>query len=299
MGVETALIGGGLGAVGGAIKGGKGTPDQVQKNVIAPAGQQEQQLQQQSLQNYTQAQNLASGLEGQVGGAQSFQDQARQAAGGILSGQAFNVTPEEQARIQSLRDALYSQGSQDIGYNEQQGLQSVLSSAGGRGLRGQALGSLQGQVLDSGTRARTSVANQANTTAAQAYLAAPTQRINAQQGVIGQGLSLADQLRQKAIDNRSALQNPALMNYLQQERIAGATQIRPGQRGGFGGALGGALGGLGQGFSLGGNIASGWNQMGDAANLRAQADARRVVGDATANGPAFTTSTDPRYWNVG
>lgn len=262
MGIETAaLIAAGAGAAGGAVKGAKGTPTQTQttKNNIAPAGAQEAALQAQSLQNYNQAQQLAGGLEGGIGAAQSYQDMARQAGQNVLSGQAFNVTPEEQARIQGLRDALIQQGTQDVGFNTQQGLQKVAGSAAGRGLRGQALSSMQGQVLQNQQRVVGDVSNQANTMAAQQYINAPQQRIAAQQGFIQQGMSLADQLRQQAIQNRSALQDPALMGYLSRERLEGAsrTATTPGQRGGFWGAVGGGLGGAGQGFNIGANIGSG------------------------------------------
>jgi hypothetical protein len=260
MGVETALIGGGLGALGGAVKGAKGTPDQVQttQSNIAPAGAQEQQMQAASLDNYNRAQGLAGNIEGSIGGAQSYQDMARQAGQGILSGQAFNVTPQEQQRIQGLRDALIQQGTADIGYQTERGLQKALGSAAGRGLRGQAMGALQGQVLESQQRNVRDVANQANTMASQAYLSAPGQRIAAQTGLIGQGMSLADQLRQQAMTNRQNLQDPALMQYLQRERMAGASQTTrtPGQRGGFAGALGGALGGFGGGFGMGAGVAN-------------------------------------------
>jgi hypothetical protein len=266
MGLETAaLIGMGAGGLGGAIKGAKGTPDQkvTSQNSIAPAGAQEAALQSQSLQNYQQANNLAQGIEGGFGSAQSYQDLARQAGQNIMGGQAFNITPEEQARIQGLRDALIQQGTADVGFNTQQGLQQVAGSAAGRGMRGQALSSMQGQVLQNQQRVVGDVSNQANTMAAQQYINTPLQRIQAQQGLIGQGMSLADQLRQNAFANRQALQDPALMQYLQRERMANSTQtqITPGQRGGFMGAIGGALGGAGQGFGIGANIASGFRDL--------------------------------------
>jgi hypothetical protein len=158
---------------------------------------------------------------------------------------------------------LIQQGTADVGFNTQQGLQQVAGSAAGRGMRGQALSSMQGQVLQNQQRVVGDVSNQANTMAAQQYLNTPLQRIQAQQGLIGQGMSLADQLRQNAFANRQALQDPALMQYLQRERMANSTQtqVTPGQRGGFMGAVGGALGGAGQGFGIGANIASGFRDL--------------------------------------
>ena len=248
MGIETALIAGAAaGGLGGAAKGAKGTPSQTQTQTtsIQGPGAQEQQLQSQSLANYMQQQNLAKGLEGQIGATQSFQDLARQGAQGLIGGEAFALSPEEQARIQSMRDALIQQGTANVGFQTQQGLQQAVGSAAGRGLRGQALGSLQARVLESQQRNVADIANQANTLAAQQALQMPMQRVGLQQGMIGQGMTLADQLRQQAIQNREALQNPVLMNALQRDRLANTTttQVTPGQKGSLGAAIAGGMAG--------------------------------------------------------
>jgi hypothetical protein len=268
MGMDPLTIGAGVagaGAIGGAVKGAKGTPEQVQNQTtqIAPAGAQEQALQQQSLQNYTQAQALASGLEGQTGSAQTFQDQARQAGQNILSGQAMQLTPQEQQQIADLRSALINQGQVDINTQMRTGIQGAQSDAANRGLRGQAMGALQGQVMQAGTDAMGRLSTSANTQSANAAMQMPYQRIAAQQGMIGQGMSLADQLRQQAVTNRMNLQNPALMGMYANERIAGASRqmSTPAQGGGFWDAVTGALGGGVQGANIGANIYGAMNNL--------------------------------------
>lgn len=260
-----AAGGAGLSALGGAVKGSKGTPSQVTthqtQNSVAPAGAQEQALQSQGLQNSIQAGQLATGLEGQIGNAQNFQNQAQAGASNVLNGSAFNMTPEEQQRVQTLRDSLYNQGTQDVNYQAQQGLNGVVNSAGGRGLRGQALGALQGQVLDSANRNITSVANNANTIQAQQSLQVPQQRVQAQQSTINQGLSFADQLRQQALNNRQNLSNPAMLQYMQRERQLNGSSTdvgtSPGQQGGFWNGVAGGIAGGTAGLGTAGNLLRG------------------------------------------
>jgi hypothetical protein len=266
MGVETAIgIGAGASALGGAVSGAKGTPDQVsttQAN-ITPAGAKEQALQQQSLANYNQANQLAGQVEQNIQGTQGFQDQARQAGQNILSGQAMQLTPQEQQQIADLRSSLINQGQFDINAQTTRGIGNAQMDAANRGLRGQAMGALQGQVLQAGTEALGRVSMDANRQAAQAAMSMPYQRIGAQQGLISQGLSLADQLRQQAVQNRMSLQDPALMGYLSRERIAGATQqtTTPGQGGGFWQGVAGGLAGAGQGANIGANVYGAINKL--------------------------------------
>jgi hypothetical protein len=88
---------------------------------------------------------------------------------------------------------------------------------------------------------------QANLVAAQQAQQAPLQRIGIQGGLANQNANFMEQLRQQAIANRQALQNPVLMNNLQQERMAaaGVTQTNPAS---FGDVAGGALAGAGAGI---------------------------------------------------
>lgn len=272
MGLETALIGGAIaGGASGAVKGAKGTPDQVKDTIttkqIGEAGKEEQQLQSSALQNYFRNQELAKAYEDRLAGLGGLQQQAQDVYGNVLSGQAFQLTPQEQANIQASRDALVQQGTEGVNRLLDERLQQVVNSGAGRGLRGQALGALQGQVLKAGANSLTDIQNQANIQAAQAAQNMPLNRINALQGFAQQGLTYADMLRQNAIQNRQALQDPALLRVLQNERLQGAAttqrQITPGRKGSLGGALTSGLGGAVLGGTNAMNLYGGYQDLRD------------------------------------
>jgi len=259
MGIETALVGGAVaGGLGGFLKGARGTPDQVSRTQLPNASAQERELQRQALQNFGQAGELATGLEGQIGSAQGVQDLARQQLNQILGGQAFNLTPDELARIQAVRQAMVDQGQADTTQFFNNALQQTQASAARRGVRGQALSQLQGDVTRSAGDQLGQFTRQANLFAGQQALNMPTQRIQAQSPFISQGMSLGDALRQQAMLNRERLANPAELQAMRQLRMAQPSQIQQGQRGSFTdsliGGLAGGIGGMGAGANLFGGL---------------------------------------------
>lgn len=258
-------------AVAGAASGGKGSPDQVQhaqgttvKNTqFAPVGAQEQSLQNQSLQNYLAQQGqIGQQEQGLTSTFDPLRQQAAQAAGNVLNGQAFNLTPDEQAQIANVRNSTVTAGQQDIQNYLNQNLGAIQGSAGVRNLRGQALTSLQGGALNSSAQDYTRLVNAANATAAQQAQQAPLQRVAAQQNQIQQGLTLSDLLRNNAIQNRQVAQNPALLGMLQNERLAGGTstqsdiagKVYKGAPGSVGNAILGGIGGAAGGWTAGNDI---------------------------------------------
>lgn len=263
----------GAGAIGGAVKGAKGTPAQndtnnsVTKTTFAPASQQERDLQQQSIDAYMQQQKLAGQAQGSQAGADQYQQAAQRAGLDVLNGTAFSPTNQEQQQIADLRNALLQQSQGNINQFLQQGQAGANNQAALRGLRGQAASALQGQVLKEGSNQYGQALRGANTIAAQQALQLPQQRIAAQSGLISQGLSLGDILRQKAFDNQQTLQNPMLLAQLQRERIAGNTQttssnhLIPGVQGGLGAGIGGFLSGGLSGAAAGANIYGGINAL--------------------------------------
>lgn len=283
----TALaVGGGLGALGGAVKGAKGTPDEKQisdtsntsatsssqQTTFNPATEQEKALQQGSMAAYQQQQQIQDQLLARVGQLDPYQQQAQAAAMGVLSGQAMGTTPQEQAQIMAVRQAQIDYGSADVNRLLDQRLQQAVSNAANQGLRGQAMGSLQGDVLRAGAEQMGNITRQANLTAAQQAMQLPYQRIAAQQPFISQGMTLADQLRQNMFINQQALQSPYMLDMLNKERMAGGRTSQsgtsrgtnsgvttvPGQAGSFGGALMGGLGGAISGGTSGMNLYGGY-----------------------------------------
>ena len=292
--IETALVGGAIASgAAGAAKGAKGTPEKKQFNESqttfdAPTAQ-EQDLQGQSIQNYLRQQQLAQQQESGIEELNPLRQQALQQSQDVLSGQAFNLSPDEQARIMAQRQALIDQSATGINRNLQEQTQQLQAGAGIRNLRGQAAAELQGNALRASNQSLTDVTNQANSLAAQQALALPQQRISAQTPYAQQGLTLRDQLLQQAQANRSALQNPVMLQLLNQQRLASgvtrSTTTQPGQKGGFWngvlGGLGGAFSGLGAGVNLAGGLQE-LGYLGGVGGLGGIGGGMQFSGDSTA-----------------
>jgi hypothetical protein len=328
MGIETALIGTAVaGGLGGAISGGKGEPEQVQKQsensstaqnssgtqrtTFDPVSGQQKQLQDMSLENYFKQQGLADQGDASIQRLQGSQDQSLRTAGGLMDGSAMALTPEEQQRIGGIRDSLVTQGGNDIQQFMDKNLGNIQQSAGVRGLRGQAVTSLQGQAMDTGAQQMRGVVDNANNQAAQLALQMPGQRAALQSSTAQQFYSLPDVLRQSAQSNRQLLQNPALLQLLQGERLAGGTTtnnasnsqtsnsstvgVTPGKPGGFMAGLGGMLSGAAGGLNIGGNIATGLgNYKTGAAKLRDAGSSAAAGGNGMSpfNMPSPTSAVD-------
>lgn len=219
-------------------------------------------LEQNSLDQYQKQLALINQQEQQLSQYDPLTQGALKGTQDVLSGQAFNLTPQEQQQIQNLRQALIDQGQFDLNYQTDQGVAKATSGAAGRGLRGQALGQVRGQVVNEGQRLGAGIINNANTIAAQQAISTPLSRIQAQSPFLQQGLTLQQQLQQQAIQNRSQAQNPYLLQMMQQERLAhgrtvttgnGAQQLQiPGMNAGQQvlGAVGGVAGGIQAGTNL-------------------------------------------------
>jgi hypothetical protein len=291
MGIETALIGGAAASgLTGAVKGAKGTPEKKQFNesqtTFDPATPEQQQLQQQSIQNYLRQQELAKQQEAGIEELNPLRQQALQASQDIVGGGAFNLSPDEQMRIMAQRQALIDQSATGINRNLQEQTQQLQAGAGIRNLRGQAAAELQGNALRASNQSLTDVTNQANSLAAQQALALPQARIQAQSPFIQQGLTLRDTLLQQAQQNRNALQNPVMLQLLQQQRLAGgttrSTATTPKQGGGL---LNGILGGVGGAFSglgAGVNLAGGLQSLGYGGGIGGLSGGTNFSADTTA-----------------
>lgn len=236
----------GLGSLVGGLAGGSDETQTRTVNIAPPSGM-ERDAQEKSWQSYLQQLNLAQQGEQGIQGGAGVQGAARQSLESILGGQAFNLTPEEQQRIQDIRSSMISQGSDEVQKMINENIQRANASAATRGVRGQALSELQGRGISAGAEQMGNLVQQANLVAAQQAQQAPLQRIGLQGGLANQNANFMEQLRQQAIANRQALQNPVLMNNLQQERMAaaGVTNTNPAS---FGDIAGGALAGAGAGI---------------------------------------------------
>lgn len=270
LGLGASLVGG----LGGAIAGATGTPDQrtsnssTSKTTFDPASAEERQLQQQSLQNYLQQMALGGQYEQGIGGKQGLQDQAMGAYGNVLSGQAFQMTPQEQAQLQALRGSMIDHANFDVNKMLDSRLSQLSNDAGARGLRGQAYSQLQGDALRGAADQMGNATRQANQVYAQQAINLPYQRLAAQNPYIQQGMSLADQMRLQAVQNRQTMQSPFLMQMLNNERMRSGTTTQVGnatqygQEGSLLGALAGFMGGAGSGAQMGLGLAKTGKELG-------------------------------------
>lgn len=218
------VIAAGITAAASASAGSKGGPEAInstKQTTFAAPGDQERKLQQQSIDAYLKQQQLTGQAEQGLSGADQYEQASQRAGLDILNGNAFNPTQSEQQRISDLRNQLLQESQGNINQFLQEGETGATRQAGLRGLRGQAASQIQGQVLKLGADQYGQALRSANTQAAQQYLQLPQQRIAAQQGLIGQGLSFADQLRNQAIQNQLLLQSPIALQTLMNERLAG------------------------------------------------------------------------------
>lgn len=241
------------GGIGGAIAGASDDVTTQNKNV-APATAQERQLQEQSIQNYFRQQALADQQEQSMNsnGASQIQGGARGVMDSILNGQSFTLSPEEMANLQNIRQSTVQAGMGDINKFVDARLQALQGDAANRGVRGQALSQLQVGALNEGTDRLANLEAQANADFQRQAAAMPMQRMQLQGGFAQNNLTFQDSLRQQAMANRQALQNPALMSALQNERLqaAGVTTTHEGS---VGGAIGGFFGGAGSMVGAAGN----------------------------------------------
>ena len=192
--------------------------------ILEGKGRTQQRLEQASLSNFQRQQQLAAFQEAGLKGLGGIQQQGRDVLGDIAGGQAFALSPEEQARIDQLRGANIAAGTGAVNELLNQRLAEVQAQAAARGVRGQALSQLQTGAVAEGARSLERQTLEANRIAAEQALALPGQRVGIQAGV-GQGLAtIQQQAQQQAIENRQLLQNPALLQQLQQERLATGRQ---------------------------------------------------------------------------
>lgn len=260
-----ALGGLALGGLAGAMAGSQDTPDQLQYQTrqISGPGAEEQLLRDQSRQQYEAQLAQLAAQERALAETGGLRSQALSGYEQILGGQALQANQQELDNINRIRQAQIGLGQQDIENFLNQATAQTSRSAGVRNLRGQALSELQGRNVQAAGQEMGRLVGQANLQAAQSAQNAPFQRIAAQQPFLQQGLSYQDQLRQQAVQNRQASQNPALMQALQNERLAtvGTTNMTPGREAtfmdGLTGFVGGAAGGLNMGTQLAGAFGGG------------------------------------------
>jgi len=201
----------------------KGGTESVQKTEFTGRSPQEEALLTKSIRNFERQHNLAAQQEAALGGREQLEGQAQAGLGGILGGQAFAVSPEEQARIDALRSSTLDVGQERVNRFLQQNLAGIEADAAARGVRGQAFSQLQTGALESASQALQQQTLEANRLAAEQALQLPGQRVGIQAQTAGQFADFAGMSRERAIQNRQLLQDPIALQQLRDERLRGGT----------------------------------------------------------------------------
>jgi hypothetical protein len=208
----------------------RGTETAINKVMLDKKSREQAALEQSSLDAFRRQQQLAAQSEADIAARAGLQEAGRGALSDIAGGEAFALSPEEQARIDQLRQTEIDVGSNEINRLLDQRLGELQANLAQRGVRGQAASQLQADVLGEGARSLESRILAANQNAAQQALALPGQRVGIQADV-GQNLAtFQDQARQQAIQNRQALQDPVLLQQLRDERLKTATTRTSGSK---------------------------------------------------------------------
>ena len=145
----------------------------------------------------------------------------------FLSGAGFAPTQSEQERIEKMRQADIAASQNAVQQLLQQSLGGLNVDMARRGVRGQAASQLQVGEMATAADQLNRATLEANRNAAQNYLSIPQQRAQMQGNLAGQFANFGDALQQRAFMNRQYLQNPALMQQLQDERIRTGRQYGP------------------------------------------------------------------------
>jgi hypothetical protein len=205
-----------------------GSQASTQKTTFDPKSKEEQQLLDQSMGAYADQKRLVDAQEAAVLARQGTQTQARDSLGNIMSGQAFDLSAGEQQRIAGVRDANIAAGSNAVNDILTQRLAEVSADAARRGVRGQAFSALQTGALGEAAKSLERTTLAANTDAANMAVNLPGQRAGIQAQTAGNLAGFADDLSQKAIENRAALQDPIALQALRDERLKAGTTATSG-----------------------------------------------------------------------
>lgn len=208
-----------------------GTSSQTSQTEFASRTPEEQQLLDASIENFGAEGDLVDRFEAGITGRGDVQAGARDTLGSVLSGDAFALTGDEQARINALRDADISASSNAVNALLTERLGEVSADAARRGVRGQAFSQLQGDAIGEAAKSLERATLDANRTAAGHALAMPGQRVGIQANTAGGFADFQDAAIQTAIKNRHDLQDPVAMQALLDERLRGGKTTTSGTTG--------------------------------------------------------------------
>lgn len=201
---------------------------QVSKTTFDPKSTVEKRLERDQLSAYAQQKKLVADQEKDILAREGLQNDSRDRLSSVLSGDAFELSGSEDARINRLRDANIGASSDAVNLLLNERLAEVEADAAARGVRGQAFSQLQGDAIGEAARNLNTATLDANRIAGQQAIDMPGQRVGIQASTANTNSAFADSLQQQAIENNNMLQDPTLKKQLQDERLAGGTNTTSG-----------------------------------------------------------------------
>ncbi len=198
-----------------------GTSNQTSQTTFDARSQPEQELLDSSISNYKRQQDLVGQQEAGIAAREGLQTSARGGLQSIIGGEAFDLSPSEQARIDRLRGADIAASSDAVNNLLNERLAMTSADAARRGIRGQAFTQLQGDAIAEAARNLNTATLDANRNASNLAVTLPGQRAGVQAQTAGQFADFGDQLQQQAIQNRQSLQDPIALQQMLDERLKG------------------------------------------------------------------------------
>lgn len=198
---------------------------QVSQTSFDKASKEEKALQDASIKNFQKQQNLVDAGEADIKARSGLQNEARDTLGSVVSGDAFDLTSGENARIDALRNANIAVGANATDKMLNDRLAAISADAARRGVRGQAFSQLQTGALAAGAESLDRNTLEANRIAAEQAIQLPGQRATLQASTAGGLADFSEQARQQAIANRASLQDPVALQQMRDERLAGGKTI--------------------------------------------------------------------------
>lgn len=269
MAATTAMVVGGVGAGAGIMKGLQGTPDQVSKSSSftkwADKTPEQLALEKQSQEQFNLGLKGISNQEQMLSQMQPNWQGSLDVTNQALSGGLFNLTPEEEARIAAQQQANVDYSAAQIGDMLNERLGGIWANTAQRGVRGQALSSLQVGANDIAAKRLQDAIYQNQIIAAQNRMQMPMQRAGMQLGAAQNAGSFMANLQQNALANRMNAQNPFLLQSAIAERQAASKQVgkqtQMGQPGDWADAFLGGLGGGAQGIKFATGANNAWTKL--------------------------------------
>ena len=223
-----------LSSVGGALSANRDEREGIRRNLdraregrswteYDPKSFDQINLEQNSYNNFQAQQALQDSMAAQYGRRMGLEN----LSGNFLQGDNLGPNAREMALINQTRNDQIAYDQDQIGKLLDERLSDVSADTARRGVRGQARAQLETGAMDIASQRMQDSLNQANIRANQMQLSLPEQRLGFQQSAADRMANYGSNSLQQGFNNRAALQNPALLQMLRQDRQNAGVNVAP------------------------------------------------------------------------